>query len=217
MPLHFRKSVKIAPGVKVNFGKKSTSVSVGPRSAKITMGTNGTHVSTGIPGTGLYYRKKISGRKGSATTYAQQQIPLRTRSENVLYGTIFLLLAVFAFASAVFWHFQPFGRVVMGGLGAFMTLGSVIFYTAKCSDREDIDYSDRTIKNPTAFVAGILVLIGCLVVYIWGEGATWTGHSKTNIYIRHDYRWFRNCIYFFLVIAGIIGTVAFFHGFKEEE
>ena len=63
MGLQFRKSVKIAPGVRINFGKKSTSVSFGPRGAKITTGTNGTHVSVGIPRTGLYYREKVSGKR----------------------------------------------------------------------------------------------------------------------------------------------------------
>ena len=54
MTTFFRKSIKILPGVRVNFGKKSTSVSIGPRGAKITTGTKGTHVSVGLPGTGMY-------------------------------------------------------------------------------------------------------------------------------------------------------------------
>ena len=39
MGFRFRKSFKIAPGVKLNFGKKSTSVSVGTRGAHITKWT----------------------------------------------------------------------------------------------------------------------------------------------------------------------------------
>ena len=54
MGLQFRRSIKMAPGIRINFGKKSTSVSVGPRGAKVTIGTKGTHVSAGIPGTGIY-------------------------------------------------------------------------------------------------------------------------------------------------------------------
>lgn len=63
MGIQFRKSIKIAPGIKINIGKKNTSVSVGPSGAKVTMGTNGTHVSAGIPGTGVYYREKVSKKK----------------------------------------------------------------------------------------------------------------------------------------------------------
>ena len=40
MGIQFRKSIKIAPGIKINIGKKNTSVSVGPSGAKVTMGTN---------------------------------------------------------------------------------------------------------------------------------------------------------------------------------
>lgn len=217
MPLHFRKSVKVAPGVRINFGKKSTSVSVGPRGAKITMGTNGTHVSSGIPGTGLYYREKISGRGNATMPYGKRQVPLRKKSANNTYGTIFLILAAFIFASAIFYHFEPLGRVLMGGIGAFSTFGSVVFFTAKSSDTEDKDYSNCFIKNPIAFAFGVLVIIGCFVVYTWANGATWTGHSKTNYYIRYDYTWVRTCLYFILVVFGIIGAIATYCGFKKDE
>lgn len=36
MGIQFRKSIKIAPGIKINIGKKNTSVSVGPSGAKVT-------------------------------------------------------------------------------------------------------------------------------------------------------------------------------------
>lgn len=60
----FRRSVKIAPGVRVNFGKKSTSVRIGGRGFGVTKSTTGrTTVSSGIPGTGLYYRETITPAK----------------------------------------------------------------------------------------------------------------------------------------------------------
>lgn len=55
MGFRFRRSIKIAPGVRWNFGKKSTSLTIGPRGAKMTIGTKGTRVTTGIPGTALSY------------------------------------------------------------------------------------------------------------------------------------------------------------------
>lgn len=51
----FRRSVKIFPGVRWNFGKKSTSLSIGPRGARYTFGTAGSRTTIGIPGTGLSY------------------------------------------------------------------------------------------------------------------------------------------------------------------
>ena len=41
MGLRFRKSVKILPGVKINFNKKSTSVTIGGRGAKYTISSTG--------------------------------------------------------------------------------------------------------------------------------------------------------------------------------
>ncbi len=100
MGLQFRRSIKIAPGIRINFGKKSTSVSVGPRGAKVTMGTNGTHVSAGIPGTGIYYREKVSGKGNKQNIQSrqmQQGVPERTKGENTTYGVIFAIIAIACF------------------------------------------------------------------------------------------------------------------------
>lgn len=73
MGWRFRKSIKIMPGVRINFSKSGISTSVGPRGAKVTFGPNGTYVNTGIPGTGLYTREKISGgnrRNATAGNYS---------------------------------------------------------------------------------------------------------------------------------------------------
>jgi hypothetical protein len=51
----FRRSIKIAPGIRWNFGKKSTSLSIGGRGANYTVGTSGSRTTIGIPGTGLSY------------------------------------------------------------------------------------------------------------------------------------------------------------------
>lgn len=51
----FRRSIKIAPGVRWNFGKKSTSFSFGPRGFKLTAGTRGVRTTVGVPGTGVSY------------------------------------------------------------------------------------------------------------------------------------------------------------------
>lgn len=64
MAWNYRKRVKIAPGVHLNFSKNGVSTSIGPRGSKVTFGRNGTYMNTSIPGTGLYTRKKISGSNG---------------------------------------------------------------------------------------------------------------------------------------------------------
>ena len=61
MGLRFRQRIKLMPGLTLNLGKKSMSLSAGVRGASITKGTQGTHANVGLPGTGLSYRTKIGG------------------------------------------------------------------------------------------------------------------------------------------------------------
>ena len=66
MGMRYRKSVKIMPGVRINFSKSGKSVTVGTRGASVNFGKNGTYLNTGIPGTGLYMREKISDGKSES-------------------------------------------------------------------------------------------------------------------------------------------------------
>ena len=66
MGLRIRKSIKIAPGVRLNFGKKGISTSIGKRGAGITIGPTGTTAHVGIPGTGISCVKKVGTTKKSA-------------------------------------------------------------------------------------------------------------------------------------------------------
>ena len=63
MGWRFRKRVKVAPGVNVNFSKSGTSLTVGGKGGSINVGRNGVYGNAGIPGTGIYAREKISGKK----------------------------------------------------------------------------------------------------------------------------------------------------------
>lgn len=77
MAWRFRRSVKIAPGIRWNFGKRSTSLSFGPRGFKLTAGTAGVRHTIGIPGTGLSYTQMLrsGGRAGASRNVATQQGP----------------------------------------------------------------------------------------------------------------------------------------------
>ena len=56
MGLRFRKSVKIFPGVKLNFNKNSVGLSFGTRGARYSVNSDGRRTtSIGLPGTGLYW------------------------------------------------------------------------------------------------------------------------------------------------------------------
>lgn len=65
--LRFRRSVRIAPGVRLNFNKRSVGVSAGARGARVSVNSDGRSTrSVGIPGTGLYYRSQRGPRRRSA-------------------------------------------------------------------------------------------------------------------------------------------------------
>jgi Protein of unknown function (DUF4236)/Bacterial SH3 domain len=67
MALRFRRSVRLFPGVRLNFSRSGISTSIGVRGASLTLGNRGTYVNVGIPGTGLSYRSKVSPSRTSRT------------------------------------------------------------------------------------------------------------------------------------------------------
>lgn len=59
MGFRFRRSVRLIPGVRLNFSKSGVSASFGIRGASVTVGKSGTHLNLGIPGTGLSHRTRL--------------------------------------------------------------------------------------------------------------------------------------------------------------
>ena len=53
MPIRFRRTYKIFPGVKINVSKGGISTTVGPRGFHLTFNKQGVRQSIGLPGTGL--------------------------------------------------------------------------------------------------------------------------------------------------------------------
>ncbi|EJQ03162.1 hypothetical protein IE3_05533 [Bacillus cereus BAG3X2-1] len=65
MGFKFRKSIKVAPGVKVNLSRKGVGVSAGVKGARVSTGPAGTRITTSIPGSGLSYEHRVGKKKGS--------------------------------------------------------------------------------------------------------------------------------------------------------
>jgi hypothetical protein len=57
MGFRFRRSVRLAPGLRLNVGLKSASVSTGIRGLSYTAGSAGRRITLGLPGSGLYWTK----------------------------------------------------------------------------------------------------------------------------------------------------------------
>lgn len=71
MGFRFRKSFKVAPGVKINVSKKSIGISAGTKGAHVSVNSSGRVTkSAGIPGTGISYveTKKINKASKDSTT-----------------------------------------------------------------------------------------------------------------------------------------------------
>ncbi len=66
MGFRFRKSFKVAPGVKLNLGKKSAGVSFGGKGFRTSVSSSGRKTtSVGVPGTGLSYVSTSGGSSSS--------------------------------------------------------------------------------------------------------------------------------------------------------
>lgn len=69
MGLRFRRTMKIGPGLRLNFNKNSIGLSIGPRGAKYTINSSGRRTaSVGIPGSGLYYTESSGGGRRKSET-----------------------------------------------------------------------------------------------------------------------------------------------------
>lgn len=70
MGIRFSKSIKLGDLLKINISKSGVSATIGPKGASINVGSKGTYLNlsptiAGITGTGVSYRKKITGGYGS--------------------------------------------------------------------------------------------------------------------------------------------------------
>ena len=89
----FRKRVKLAPGLSLSVSKKGLGLSAGPKGLKTSISAQGRITgSAGIPGSGISYRKTISG-----SSYVNSEAGFESFSENVsnkaeyiaIHGTVF--------------------------------------------------------------------------------------------------------------------------------
>lgn len=81
MGLRFRKSIKIAPSVKLNLNKKSSSITFGGKGIHHTISSTGKKTTTvGVPGTGISYSKTSGG--GHKTASPKDTIPNNSHVNN---------------------------------------------------------------------------------------------------------------------------------------
>ena len=75
----FRKRIKLAPGLSLNVSKKGLGLSAGPKGLKTSISAQGRITgSAGIPGSGISYRKTLTGSSNTSSEGGYE-----TFSENV--------------------------------------------------------------------------------------------------------------------------------------
>lgn len=96
MGFRFRQSIRLAPGLRINLGKKGASLSIGGRGATVNIGKSGTRTTVGIPGTGISY--------STHTPHSTNETPAGAPSSHsspiggliVVAVVVLLLAAIFA-------------------------------------------------------------------------------------------------------------------------
>jgi hypothetical protein len=94
MPIRFRKTIKVAPGVRLNLGKSGMSLSVGAKGAKLNFSKKGVRETMGVPGTGISStnyivknepesKKEDEKEKKSKSTNHKMSEEKRERAESV--------------------------------------------------------------------------------------------------------------------------------------
>lgn len=94
MPLRFRRTIKIAPGVRLNLSKSGVSTTVGAKNIKFNFGKRGVKRTISIPGTGIQEvdyikknktesekeREEDKGQRAEAHERREEEHPHRSRA-----------------------------------------------------------------------------------------------------------------------------------------
>ena len=217
MGLIFRRSVRLLPGLKLNFGKKGTSVTVGTKGAHMTYGKGRKTASVGVPGTGIYYRKTVStkGKQPVNTAYnSQKQVPLRTKAANQAWGCVFLAFSIVILFLAFVVPMITLERFLVAIFGAFMLVISLVFFNAESSDEpkpeEGAEKKKSKIPEPAIFGFGIFLLILFGYLFFASFGWSWQEHvyGKFNRHDVYDLSWLK-WIFYPIDIVGLLSGVIF--------
>ncbi|RWP53370.1 DUF4236 domain-containing protein, partial [Mesorhizobium sp.] len=107
MVFRFRKSVRIAPGVRINLNAKSASVRVGPKGLGYTVSTTGKkRLSASIPGTGLSYSEVVSSKRRPVPSAPSQLVASQTKPSSK--GPLALVLL--AIGAGLVWCSTPYNE-----------------------------------------------------------------------------------------------------------
>lgn len=146
MGIKFRKSFKIAPGVKINLNKKSTSITFGGKGLHHTISSTGKHTtSAGILGTGVYYTKTSKVKRSepqhrdsasSFTGLPDDNNPKNTEKWYKKTGWIVFFLIIFSPVGLyLMWKYKEnWGKRLKYSLSVFFSLWFVMIMVSAITD-----------------------------------------------------------------------------------
>jgi hypothetical protein len=102
MGFRFRRSIKILPGIRLNFGKRGISTSIGVRGAHVTFGKTGTRTTVGLPGSGLSFTHLDKTHDERPVDSTPDPAPeSNTPPGKAWRGWLWIALIIFAIAAAL--------------------------------------------------------------------------------------------------------------------
>ena len=144
MGLRFRKSIKIAPGLKINLNKNSVSATIGTKGAHYTVNSKGKKtVSAGIPGTGISYVKTVGGSKQAPPAYntpkhysgsSSNNMPPNNHDDTVWYKRtgwiVFWLVFFFPVGLFLMWKYSNWKKIIKSAITAyFLFFGGILAFS----------------------------------------------------------------------------------------
>jgi hypothetical protein len=93
MGFRFRRSIRLAPGLRINLSKLGGSLSLGRRGATLNFSSRGTKATVGLPGSGLSYSTMLKSGPDTALPSDQGR---RGGIGGFIVLALFVLLALLA-------------------------------------------------------------------------------------------------------------------------
>lgn len=128
MGLRVRKSIKVAPGVKLNVGKKSVGVSVGGKHGGVSVNSkSGVNTRISVPGTGVSYTQHVSNKNHpSSGKSSKQNSSVVSPGAFLFIGSILIIIGVATISVGSFVNEVTGGGPILWCIGGFCILLGII-------------------------------------------------------------------------------------------